>query len=210
MTFPVLCTNIPAVEPVPGALVFVPRVPFNMEDPVESPLRYRIFTVAFFLLSLFLLTFLPAAMADAISVQISDSALTTTSGGTVTFDGTVNNASGSDLNASNFFFNFFGFDPTAVNPTQDLGVATDFLIPNSSTSLDVALFDISLGPAAPGSTFPVEFQLEDINGDQSGTQTVTVSVLGSTPIPEPPTAVLILASFCAIAAMLVKFRTILL
>jgi hypothetical protein len=176
---------------------------------VKSPLRFSIFTFAFFSLSLFLLPIPPAAMADAISVQISNSALTIVSGGTVTFDGTVTNASGSDLNASDFFFNFFAFDPTAVNPTQDLGVATDFPIPNTSTSPVVALFDISLGAAAPGSTFSVEFQLEDINGDQSSTQTVTVSVPGSTPVAEPATSVLLLASFCALAAILVKFRTFL-
>jgi hypothetical protein len=176
---------------------------------VESPLRHWIFTVAFFSLSLFLLTFPPAAMADAISVQISNSDLTTASGGTVTFDGTVTNASGSDLNASDFFLNFFEFDPL-VTPTQDLGVATDFLIPNNSTSPEVALFDISLGGATPGSNFSGKFQLEDSLGDQSVTQIVTVSVLGSTPLSEPPTAVLLLASFCAIAALLVKFRTIVL
>lgn len=175
---------------------------------MESPLRHRLFTVAFFSLSLFLLTFPREAMADAISVQISNSALATASGGTVTFDGTVTNSSGFDLNASDLFFNFFEFDPL-ITPTQDLGVVTDFLIPNNSTSPEVALFHISLGGAAPGSNFPAKFQLEDTLGDQSVTKTVTVSVLGSTPISEPPTCVLLLASFCAIAAMLVKFRTIL-
>jgi hypothetical protein len=175
---------------------------------VQSPLRHRNFIFAFVSLSFFLLTLCAIAVADPISVQLSNSTLNVSSGGTVTFDGTVSNASGADLNASNFFFNFFAFDPTAVTPVQDLGVATDFLISNNSTSLDVALFDVSLAPEPPGSSFSVEFQLEDINGDQSATQTVTLLVPGISTIPEPATSVLLLAAFCAFAAIVVKRRAV--
>src|SRR5271166_6041944 len=73
------------------------------------------------------------ALADAISFHPSNTVLDTTSGGRVTFDGTVTNNSGGDLNASDFFFNFSGYDPTSVNPNQDLGFP-DFLIPIGTTS----------------------------------------------------------------------------
>jgi hypothetical protein len=139
-----------------------------------------------------------ATKADGISFAVSNPSLTTTSGGTVTFDGTVTNDSGGDLNASDFFFNFFGYDFTSVNPIQDLGVVTDFLIPNGTTSSSVALFDVTLGSVAPGSSFPVEVQLEDINNDLSAVQTVTVSVPGLVETPEPSTLGLLAAGLMLI------------
>jgi hypothetical protein len=91
------------------------------------------------------------ANADPISFHLTSIQITTMSGATATFDGTVTNDSGVALNASDFFFNFLGFDPVSVNPIQDLGVTTDFLIPNGTTTSVVALFDVMLGAVPAGS-----------------------------------------------------------
>jgi hypothetical protein len=128
----------------------------------------------------------PSAFGDGISFQLSESTLTGTSGGTVTFTGTVTNNSGVDLNASDFFFNFFGFDPAALNPNQDLGVSSDFSIPDGTTSGLVALFDVTLGSVSDGASFPLGALLEDINGDLSDSQVVTLSTSGPPPPPPPP------------------------
>jgi hypothetical protein len=133
----------------------------------------------------------PSARADGISFTLSNPSLNTTSSGTVQFDGTVTNGSGQDLNASDFFFNFSAYDPTSVTPNQDLGVATDFLIPNGSTSGVVDLFTAVLGPVPTGSSFPIDAQLEDINGDLSAIEIATVSVPGSVAVPEPSTLLLL-------------------
>jgi len=128
------------------------------------------------------------ARADAITFTLSSTAVTVGSGTDVVFTGTITNNSGVDLNATDLFFNFFGYDPTALTPSQDLGVATEFLIPNGNTSVSVDLFNVLLGAVPPGSSFPIQVQLEDINLDLSGTQLVTVSVPGGVPpVPEPTT-----------------------
>jgi hypothetical protein len=108
--------------------------------------------------------------ADAVSLDLTSSQITTTSRSTVMFDGTVTNNLGGALNATDFFFNLFGFDPASVNPIQDLGVASDFLIPNGTTFRLVALFDVILGVVPAGSSFPVDVVLQDINSDLSITQ----------------------------------------
>lgn len=133
----------------------------------------------------------PSAHADSIAFTLSNPYLTTTSGGTVEFDGTVTNGSGQDLNASDFFFNFFAYDLTSVTPNQDFGVVTDFLIPNGSTSGVIDLFTVVLGPVPTGSSFPIDVQLEDVNGDLSTTEIATVSVTGSVAVPEPSTLLLL-------------------
>jgi hypothetical protein len=129
--------------------------------------------------------------ADPISFHLTSIQITTTSGSTVTFDGTVTNDSGGSLKASDFFFNFFGFDPVSVNPIQDLGIASDFLIPNGTTSGVVALFDVMLGAVPADSNFPLDVVLQDVNADTSAMQTITLSVPGSvTQTPEPATLLL--------------------
>jgi hypothetical protein len=140
-----------------------------------------------------------SARADGIAFQLVASTLTAASGGTVTFDGTVTNNTGGDLNATDFFFNFLAFDPTSLNPIQDLGVVTDFLIPNGSTTVDVSLFDVVVGSVSPGSTFTLEVQLEDVNLDASATQTVAITVPGTQSVPEPPTELFLLTGFLPLA-----------
>ena len=143
--------------------------------------------------------FMDTAKAVGISFEVSNPSLTTTSGGTVTFDGTITNNSGGDLFASDFFFNFFGFNPDSVSPIQDLGVTTDFLILKETTSGEVALFDAALGRVPVGSNFAMRVQLEDINSQLSGVQTVTVQARGSAVTPEPATIVLFGTGLLAIA-----------
>jgi hypothetical protein len=151
------------------------------------------------ILGCLLVCVVPSALADGISFQLSSPSLSTSSGGTVTFTGTITNGSGGDLNANDFLFNFFGFDPTSVSPIQDLGVATSFVIPNGRTSSVTALFDVTLGSVATGSTFPIDVQLEDINFDLSATRTVTVSTSG-TVIPEPGVLLLVVIGLAAFSA----------
>jgi hypothetical protein len=136
-----------------------------------------------------------ASRADGISFELSSVTLTITSGGTVTFDGAITNDSGGALNASDFFFNFSGFDFASVTPTQDLGVTGDFAIPNGTTSTVVALFDVALGTTAGTSSFPILVQLEDINGDLSAIETATITNDssgggGGASVPEPASLLL--------------------
>ena len=140
----------------------------------------------------------PSGLADGISFQLSGPSLSTSSGGTVTFTGTITNDSGGALNASDFFFNFFGFNATSVNPIQDLGVAADFLIANGTTSSVVALFDVTLDSVTTGSSFPIQVQLQDINNDLSAVQTASVSVPGVVATPEPSTLGLLAAGLMLI------------
>jgi hypothetical protein len=155
-----------------------------MNMDARSAVSRTLLTVA---VILFVFCIAPApARANLILFSLSDTTLNATSGGNVVFDGTVTNNSGTDLNASDFFFNFSGYDFTSVFPNQDLGVSSDFLIPNEMTSPTVALFDVTLADVPDGTSFPIQVQLEDVNNDLSATQTVTVSVSsGATAAPEP-------------------------
>jgi PEP-CTERM motif len=130
------------------------------------------------------------AGASSISFQLSSTSLEASSGGTAIFMGTVTNATGGDLNASDFFFNFGNYDFAFISPTQDLGFPLDFPIPNGTTSPTVALFDVMLGAVPPGSVFAADVQLQDSNFDLTPSQTVTVSVPAAATTPEPATMLL--------------------
>jgi PEP-CTERM motif len=147
---------------------------------ILTPTRWAVRLLLGAVLSGALLGEVHKAQADSIAFQLASGSITTTSSGTVLFLGTVTNDSGSNLNATDFFFNFFGFDPASVTPSQELGIATDFPIPNGTTSATVGLFDVRLGSVPAGSSFPIQVQLEDINSDLSAVQTVVVSS-----VPEP-------------------------
>ena len=132
------------------------------------------------------------ARADAISFQLQSTDLVAQSGGEAVFQGTVTNQSGMELNATDFFFNFSGFDFESVNPVQDLGIA-DFPVPDGTTSSPVDLFGVFVGLVPSGSKFTVDVQLEDALLDLSALETVTVSVPSTTAVPEPAALPMLMA-----------------
>ena len=145
------------------------------------------------IVALALACFTTIADGDTISFSLSKQSVTTTRGADVTFDGTITNLSGSDLNASDFFFNFSGFDPSALTPSQDLGVLSNFLIPNGTTSSDVIFFDVQMASFLQGSSFALDVQLEDINGDLSASQAISIATPTGVPTPTPEPSSIILA-----------------
>src|SRR6516164_7423827 len=71
-------------------------------------------------------------------------------GDVITFTGTITNNSGVDLDSTDLFLNFSGFDPVNVTLDQLLGL-TPFTIPNGTTSQVVDLFSVtSPASASPG------------------------------------------------------------
>jgi hypothetical protein len=66
------------------------------------------------------------AAPPIISFQLTTPSLTTTSNGKVTFRGTVTNNSGTDLKATDLFFNFFNFDSDSATPSQEIGIVNEF------------------------------------------------------------------------------------
>jgi PEP-CTERM motif len=151
------------------------------------------------------------ARADGISFQLAATTLTATSNGTATFTGSVTNGSGLDLNATDFFFNFFNYDPTSVTPNQLLGTSSDFSIANGTTTSIFDLFNIQLATVPAGSTFSVDVQLQDANGDLSAIQTVDLTTPGGstgsgTPTPEPASMVLLGSGLALVAAWRKRFQ----
>ena len=148
------------------------------------------------------------ARADAIKVNLATTSAVFVDGKPVIFQGTITNQTGFDLNASDFFFNFFAFDPTAVSPTQLLGLS-DFVVPSDSTSLTTDLFSVSMvsHQLRMKQSFPLGFFVQDAFGDQSVNYSVSVSSLS--PIPEPPTAVLFVLGLVSltIAGLITRIRT---
>jgi hypothetical protein len=118
-----------------------------------------------------------------------------TSGQTVVFMGTVSNDTGSDLTATDLFFSFFAFNPD-LTVNQLLG-ATDFSIPNDTTTSIVDLFSVSLGSGMQPGSFPVNFVLQDINGNLSVIG--EVSVVNGALVPEPSSLLLLGVGLSALA-----------
>jgi hypothetical protein len=134
-----------------------------------------------------------------ISFDLTQPQFTATGNGTFTFTGTVTNDSGMTLNASDFFFNFSGFNATAVDPAQDLGVVSEFALANGGTSATVSLFDVTFTKPGAAQMFPILVQLEDINNDLSAAQTVTIAFRGTTAgAPETPTLLLFSSAMIAL------------
>ena len=161
----------------------------------------------------FLFLTLSPSKADGISFQLTVTTMPAASNGTATFTGSVTNVSGMDLNATDFFFNFFNYDPTLVTPNQLLGTATDFSIANGTTSSILDLFNVQLGTVSAGSTVSIDVQLEDANGDLSAIETVDITAPGvssggggGTPTPEPATLVLLGSGLAVIAKWRRGFR----
>jgi hypothetical protein len=138
--------------------------------------------------------------ADGLNVNIVDPSQTALPGQVVLFTGTVTNDTGSDLTATDLFFDFFAYDPS-LTPNQLLGV-TDFSLPNITTTSTIDLFNIDLSSAIGPGSFPVYFVLQDVNGDQSATGEVTVVTGIATP---EPSAISLLATGLAILSTFLVF-----
>lgn len=132
--------------------------------------------------------FLPVrCLADGLDVSVTNPSQTASAGQTVVFSGTVTNDTGSDLTATDFFFDFFGYDPE-LDPNQLLGL-TDFSIPDGTTTSIVELFSVTLGSPMGSGSFPVYFVLLDAYADESAVDKVTV--VSGNAVPEPSTILLI-------------------
>src|SRR5271166_2906118 len=114
------------------------------------------------LLAAALLSAATASNAAPIDFTLDVNTLTTAAGGTATFFGTITNDSGVNFNASDFFFNFSGYDASSITPSQDLAVVgPDFSIANGTTTSSVDLFSVSLAAVPTGTSFPFQVQLQD-------------------------------------------------
>jgi hypothetical protein len=133
-----------------------------------------------------LLSAATASNAGSIDFTLDVSTITSAAGGAATFFGTVTNDSGANLNASDFFFNFSGYDASSIAPSQDLAVVgPDFSIANGTTTSSVDLFSVSLAAIPTGTSFPFQVQLEDSLNDLGSVQTVTVNeIVNTTAAPE--------------------------
>jgi|GEM_PF-2230665 len=130
------------------------------------------------------------AEAGPLTVTITPTSLTSLPGGTVTFAGTITNNTGIDLNATDLFLNFSGFDPSVVTTNQLLGLS-DFVLANGSTSAVTDLFSIALTQAAVlGMSYPAEVFIQDVNNNLSNNVTVNVLATTTTTVPEPTTLIL--------------------
>jgi hypothetical protein len=153
---------------------------------VEAMLRLgRIRCLIAILCLILTVWFASPVFADGISFDLPESTVTGTSGGTATFLGTVTNNSGTDLMASDFFFNFFGYDFSLVTP----------------------IFSVLL------SVWSHRVQLSRFKSSSktltSDAQTVTVSVPtsgGGTSVPEPPSLPLFVVGLCAVCVAHRKFK----
>ncbi len=123
-----------------------------------------------------------ALLAD-LSFTVVDPNRIGSPGDSVTFQGTITNNSGSTLDSTDLFFNFSGFDASNVTLTQILG-NTAFSIPNGATTTVTDLFSFDLSPLASPGYYPADVTIQDINGDVSAIQTVSITT------PEP-TSILI-------------------
>jgi hypothetical protein len=160
---------------------------------VISKLRFRVLLGCSFL---FFWLYTQAA-ADPLSFTVLNSPLITTPGGSaVTFEGNITNNTGGVLNTANLdlFFNFANFNAAAVNPPNSILLENgqDFTIANGQTSPLVDLFSVSLtSSAGPGTTYFIDATLQDVNSDLFTERSSVMASSGTTPVPEPATAVLI-------------------
>ena len=112
---------------------------------------------------------------------------------TYVFSGTITNAFATPRNASDLFFDFSGFDPAVLTPSQLFGLI-DFVIPAGTTTAVLDLFELHVGAATFGSTYFADVTLQDVFGLFSPPLTVSITVL-----PEPSTAWLALIAIAALA-----------
>jgi hypothetical protein len=137
--------------------------------------------------------FAPGAMAASLSLTIVNPDRLSFPGGTETFQGTIANNTGFALDSTDLFVDFSGYDPAQVTLDQLLG-STSFTIADGTTSSLVDLFTFSLAnTAAVPATYPADVVLEDLAGDLSTPQAVSLST-----VPEPSNLALMAGGFLAL------------
>lgn len=153
-------------------------------------------------LCLLAVCFLSVALyAAPIDLTILNPNQTGSAGDVITFQGTITNNSGADLDSTDLFLDFFGYDPMNVQLDQLLGM-TSFTIPDGTTSPVVDLFTFSLATTAGPGTYWADVVLQDASGDASDTNVVSVTIT-----PEPSSIALMLAGACGILLLRKRWLT---
>jgi len=150
---------------------------------------------------LLLLILLPnAARADLI-VTLSPSSLSASPGDTVTFMGQITNITGVDLNGTDMFLNFSGFDPTALIDVNQVFGTPDFLLLDHHISPLIDLFSLTVAPTTASGTYILALSLQDINNNTSSTVDAEVIVRGTVPVPEPSSGLMGMIGIASLVAM---------
>jgi hypothetical protein len=113
-------------------------------------------------------------------------------GTSVLVTGSIINRTNADLDATDLFLNFSGFDPGALTPWQELGQVT-FRIPSFSFRDNVALFTVEMAATALPGTQALDVFLQDVSGNFSDVVSFSFLVDQVAAVPEPATLALLLA-----------------
>lgn len=157
--------------------------------------RYRV-VLSFLGMLTCLIIFPFSSRADSLDLAFTSASATVQPGGTVDFFGVITNTTGSDLDSTELFLNFNGFDPTNLDVNQILG-STIFDLPNFTFSPSVDLFSVTIANGAPAGVYSLEVQLEDVNNDVSNVETVDVNVMSNNTVAEPSSGLLMLCGLFA-------------
>jgi hypothetical protein len=163
-------------------------------------MRFRHAVAAWFGVVLFLAV--PAGARADLIFDVTTADRVVQAPATETFLGSITNQTLQDLNATDIFVLFSGFDPAVVTAEQLLG-DPDFGIPVGSTASGIALFRISLAASAlPDTTYFVDVQLQDVNDNFS--DILTVSLRNSTAdgaAPQPGSLALLFTGLLPLIAV---------
>jgi hypothetical protein len=119
--------------------------------------------------------FAQGARTEPLTLNVLEPSRVANPGDTLIFSGTITNSTALDLQATDLFLNFSGFDFNVVDVVQLLGT-TDFTLNNGDTTEVVDLFSFALGAAAlPGQTYVADVFLLDVNDNFSNIVTVNVT-----------------------------------
>jgi hypothetical protein len=124
-------------------------------------------------------------ISSPLTLSIDSTSISGAAGGTVLFTGTVTNQTGTDLNATDLFLNFSGFDPLSLESITQLLGSPDFTLSNMATSSSVDLFIVQIAQGTLPGSYPLDVSLQDINNNMSNGVLVSVNVASSTATAEP-------------------------
>lgn len=152
--------------------------------------------------SIALVCFLGDVKAVPVSFTVDPVTSTILAGSELTFTGVITNQSGQSLSSSDFFLNFFNYDPAGLNTVQILG-ATSFTLPNNTFSAHTALFSVQFSPALSSGMQFLSLTLGDFSGNLSDQVDLALNV-GAAPVvsvPEPSSLLLLAAGLLAVAGV---------